>query len=402
VRYGRIVHDVDLVVVGAGPTGIAAGLTAHRRGLDVLVVDKATFPRPKTCGDGLTTAALRTFETLGFDASALDGYQPVTDVVVRSPSGRRVDLPLPTTGAYAGIVARAVLDAAFVEHGRQRGVDVRDGMAVVEVTPAADGIATVLDDDTVVRARFVVAADGHFSPVRRLLDPDRPADLGRWHASRQYFARVEDPRLWVLFEPELLPGYAWVFPLPGARANVGFGMRRGAGVHGRDLAARWRALLGSPALRSVLGPDAKPEGSPRAWPIPTGPDLLALTGPRVLFAGDAARVADPMTGEGIAQGLITGVLAAETVATTREDEVGPSYRRAVTVELGRDLRFADLLGRIMTSTIGARGAVRAAGLTTWTRRNFARWLFEDYPRALMFTPARWRSRMLRGPGAYRR
>jgi menaquinone-9 beta-reductase len=69
--------DVDVLVVGAGPAGAAAGLAARRRGLDVLVVDKARFPRDKTCGDGLTTAALRLLEQLGVDLRPLPGYMPI-------------------------------------------------------------------------------------------------------------------------------------------------------------------------------------------------------------------------------------------------------------------------------------------------------------------------------------
>ncbi|MFL6243703.1 MAG: NAD(P)/FAD-dependent oxidoreductase, partial [Acidimicrobiia bacterium] len=68
---------VDVLVVGAGPAGAAAGLAAQRRGLDVLVVDKAGFPRDKTCGDGLTTAALRLIEQLGVDLRQLPGYMAV-------------------------------------------------------------------------------------------------------------------------------------------------------------------------------------------------------------------------------------------------------------------------------------------------------------------------------------
>ena len=75
----------------------------------------------------------------------------------------------------------------------------------------------------------MVAADGHYSTARRLLAPHDPPVRGEWSAFRQYFTGVDDPRLWVLFERDLLPGYAWVFPLPGGRANVGFGMLRGTG-----------------------------------------------------------------------------------------------------------------------------------------------------------------------------
>jgi flavin-dependent dehydrogenase len=109
-----------------------------------------------------------------------------------------------------------------------------------------------------------------------------------------------------------------------------------------------------------------------------------------------------MTGEGIAQALETGLLAARAIAAGGDaDAVASRYRESVETALGRDLRFAHALQRILRSPIGARGAVHAAGLTAWTRRNFARWLFEDYPRALLLTPGRWRRHMLTGPGAYR-
>src|SRR5215218_8628619 len=108
-------RSVDVVVVGAGPAGTAAAITLARAGRDVVVVDKATFPRDKICGDGLTTAALRELEDLGLAPSDVASWQRVDDVVVRSPSGRTVRFPLPRDrGQYAVIARRADLDAALV------------------------------------------------------------------------------------------------------------------------------------------------------------------------------------------------------------------------------------------------------------------------------------------------
>ena len=118
-------------------------------------------------------------------------------------------------------------------------------------------------------ASFVIAADGHWSTVRRALEPDAPRDLGEWHAVRQYFDGVDDDRLWVIFERDLLPGYAWVFPLPGGRANVGYGVLRSDGRSGRELKDLWPDLLARPVVRDILGPDARPAEPVRAWPIPT-------------------------------------------------------------------------------------------------------------------------------------
>jgi geranylgeranyl reductase family protein len=397
-------EHVDLVVVGAGPAGTAAAITAVEHGLSVVCVDKARFPRDKTCGDGLTTGALRALEALGVTRAELGatGLADVRDTVLVSPAGRRITLPLPADGGmHAAVVARRELDAALVTLATREGVDVRQHCAVEKVAPQADEVELLLADGDTLRARQVVAADGHWSTVRRALEPDAPRDLGEWHAVRQYFAGVDDDRLWVLFERDLLPGYAWVFPLPGGGANVGYGVLRADGRRGRDLKALWPELLARPVLRDILGPHARATEPVRAWPIPTRYNPARLTNGRVLFVGDAAGVVDPMTGEGIAQALETGALAAEATASGgAPDDVAARYRRSVGRALGRDLRFASALQTLLRSPRGARGVIAAAGLTPWTRRNFARWMFEDYPRALIFTPDRWRRGAFSTPGAY--
>jgi flavin-dependent dehydrogenase len=303
---------------------------------------------------------------------------------------------------------RADLDAALVERAAATGADLELGRALAELKSLPSGIEATLADGSVVTAPFAIAADGHYSTARRLLAPRDPPVRGEWSAFRQYFTGVHDPRLWVLFERDLLPGYAWVFPLPDGRANVGFGMLRATGgdraVNGKLLARTWRHLLMRPALRDVLGPDAAPESPHRAWPIPSHLDPARLVEGRVLFAGDAAGVVDPMTGEGIAQAFETGVLAARATADpgTMPGVVAARYRADVRRTLGRDLKFAARLQRVLARPRGAELALRTVDLTAWTRRNFARWMFEDYPRAILLTPGRWRRRMLTPDGAYTR
>jgi geranylgeranyl reductase family protein len=396
---------VDVLIVGAGPAGIAAGIEARRLGLDALVVDKAGFPRDKTCGDGLTTGALRLLAGLGFDVRTLPSYAPVTETVLVSPTGREVVVPLPADGAYAGVVPRVELDAALVDHARSRGVEVREHAGVLAID---QDHTTTLADGTTVRPRWIVAADGHYSPVRRMLTGSAhelgPARRNNWQAFRQYFTGVDDRRLWVLFEEDFLPGYAWVFPVGDGRANLGFGVLRNAhdGAAGKALAAQWRSLTDRPSVRRALGPDARAEGTMRAWPIPATYDRTRLAHGHALFVGDAANVVDPMTGEGIAQALETGALAVRAIAASPDDadRVVARYRDDVDRALGSDLRFAALLQHILRVPLGARAAIATAALTPWTRRNFARWMFEDYPRALVLTPRRWRRGALSAAGAY--
>jgi menaquinone-9 beta-reductase len=402
------VREVDVAVVGAGPAGVAAAIGLARAGQQVLLVDKARFPRDKCCGDGLTTGALRHLDRLGLDPGGLPSWQAVDDVVVRGPAGRSVTFPLPRgRGTFVAVVAREELDAALVALARDAGAEVAEGHACTDATVASDHLDLDVAGLGGVRARYVVGADGMWSPLRKALGVEVPGYLGEWHAFRQYVADV-GPRaaagLHVWFEPDLLPGYAWSFPLAGGRANVGFGIQRGGRLTTRDMRSLWPDLLARPHVREVLGPRARLEGAHRAWPIPArvGTTALSAGGGRALFVGDAAAATDPLTGEGIGQALQTGALAAHAVLAAgphRPDDAAERYRAAVERELGADAALSRLLVGAVRHRKGVRAALRLAGATSWTRRNFGRWLLEDYPRALVATPGRWSEHSMRGDGA---
>lgn len=400
--------DVDVLVVGAGPAGVAAGITARRAGLEVAVVDKAVFPRDKCCGDGLTTLALRELEALGFQPSTVPSFQVVDGADIRAPGGRTVTVPLPTgRGIFAAVTPRVELDAALVDLAVAAGVTVHQGSAVRDVTPIESAVLVDCEGLGVIRARHVIAADGMWSPVRKALGLNVEGYLGEWHAFRQYVSGVSGPaseRLIVWFDEDFLPGYAWSFPLPDGRANVGFGILRATGRPTQQMKQTWATFFQRPHIVAALGPRAVPDDRHLAWPIPARIDAATLSSGRTLFVGDAAGATDVMTGEGIGQALLTGRLAAEAVvANPRSEPVATAsrYEQAVRHELLADHKMSVLLGRVLTRRRGANGAVAIldhAG--SWGRRNFARWMFEDEPRSIVTTPRRWHRRFLDRPGAY--
>lgn len=393
-----------VLVVGAGPAGTACAIELQRAGARVTVVDKSVFPRDKCCGDGLTTGALRHLEELGFDLAAVPSARSTTDVHLHSPRGRDIAVRLPDDGLFTVITPRAELDHALVRHARSLGVEVREDAPLLlidengtsHVTATVGGLGTEKYD-------WVVAADGMWSPTRKMLGLSTEGYLGEWHAFRQYFDGVTGTArdgLHIWFEKDLLPGYAWSFPLPDGRVNFGFGILREKGHSTKFMNGLWDDLLARPHIASALA-GAQPRDRHTAWPIPARIDSAVRSSGRVLFVGDAVCATDVMTGEGIGQALETGRLAARAITEgATAADVRARYSSLLDSHLLADHRMSTVLGRWISSPLVAEAVLRLVDTNDWTRRNFARWMFEDEPRAVIFTPRRWHRGFLARPGAY--
>lgn len=404
----------DVLVVGAGPSGIAAALTLRANNFDVIVIDKAFFPRDKCCGDGLTTGALRILDELGFDPQSVPNWTVCNNVWLRSPSGSEMQFSLPTRGQFAAIAPRIELDNALVQLARSKNIRVLEGHEFVSVREQTSDHITIditnnINDSNkseTVQSKFVIASDGMWSPVRKSLGVSTPGYLGEWHAFRQYANNVTGSakdRLHVWFEKDLLPGYAWSFPLQDGRVNIGFGILRGGKYSVQQMKDLWPNLLARKHIAGALGPGVVMEDRHTAWPIPARVTSAPLSSGRVLFIGDAACVTDTLTGEGIGQALLSGQLSAQAIVAgiSREASVTRNkYEQLVKQNFFADHRMSATLGTILKSSFGARAALRVANLTPWTRANFVRWMFEDEPRAAIFTPSRWHRNFLGRDGAY--
>ena len=395
-----------VLVIGAGPSGTASAITLHRLGHSVTVVDKATFPRDKCCGDGLTTNALRILEDLDFSPHLVPDWKQTHKVIVQSPDGRTLDMDLPKgQGMFAAVAPRRQLDNALVDQCIQLGIPVHQGCSFRSVLRNdADTVTIDIDGLGTLDADYVIAADGMWSPIRKSLGLSTPGYLGEWHAFRQYLGNVEGPaaeNLYVWFDDDVLPGYVWSFPLPNNRVNFGFCMLRHDDASMQFMKKTWIDLFNRPHVRAALGENFVSEDRHAAWPIPARIDEAVRATGRILFIGDAVCATDIMTGEGIAQALETGIAAAHAIAHNETPhDVRHHYSATLNTTLLADHRMSKFLGNMLSSPRTTRRVLAIVNCSAWTKRHFVRWMFEDEPRAALFTPRRWHRRFLRRPGAY--
>jgi flavin-dependent dehydrogenase len=354
---------------------------------------------------------LRLSQHLGLDPADVKSWQAVEDIAVVAADGRRVDLPLPRDGSqFAASAKRADLDAALVDVALRSGAQVMEGNPVDHAQRrqnGSDGVDLDLQDGTRVAAHYVIAADGAWSPLRKSLGLGDTGYLGDWQAGRMYYENVGPAaeRLWVWFEPDMVPGYAWSFPLAGGAANVGYGVIRKPGQPLGELKGQRIDFMERPHVAEVLGPHATPIGGWKGWPIPAriGDTSLTGLGGRVIFVGDAARACDPMTGEGIAQAFETAIMAAQATASAGPDrpaQAERAYQRSIRWGMAIDDRLARFLSGVLAHPTGSTKALAIVDCSDWCRRNFVRWMFEDYPRAALATPHRWRRHMFSRSGAF--
>jgi len=342
----------DVAVVGAGPAGSAAALAALRArpGARVLLLDRHDFPRDKACGDGIAPHALDELARLGV-ADVLADRVPVRRLRLTAPDGT---VAARTVQRPNYVVPRELLDARLVDAAVRAGA-VLEQRTVRRLEVRPDRV--VLDGE--VAARVVVGADGANGVVRRQLGLARQPAEATAVAVRGYAAAPPgEPEQVIVLSPRDWPAYAWSFAAGDGTANVGFGMLlpalRATSRGGREeLHAGLAELLpGVQAERLVSHhlplSSARPEQPPG----------------RVLLAGDALSLINPLTGEGIFYALLSGRLAGVAAFT---DDPGSAYARALHRELGQHLRHTTLLARVSQR----RGVVDAGiGASARSARSF--------------------------------
>ncbi len=319
----------DVIVIGAGPAGSMAARECAARGLSVIVLDKATFPRDKPCGGGVT---VRAANLLPFDLSGVIERRifSVRFSLCQSRAfTRRASTPL----TY--LTQRSRLDTFLVEHALAAGARLLERVSIRSVERFPCHVLVRAGQET-FEGRTLVGADGVNGQTAKLVGLAVSHRMGI-ALEGNITPRGGIPRVWedaMGIDVGSVPGgYGWVFPR-GDHLNIGVG---GVGHVGPGLRAHLWRLTGS------YGFNPETMWGVRGYRLPIRSSSAPLVDGNVLLVGDAAGLVDPLTGEGIYAALWSGHVAGKHLAAYLSGEVADlrGYEREVVQDLVPELESAD-------------------------------------------------------------
>jgi menaquinone-9 beta-reductase len=300
-----------VVIVGAGPGGCATAIALAQRGVgDILLVDKARFPRHKTCGSAISPLGLRVLDTLGVAGEVRRAGYTIDSLLLTTPRGRRLEV----RGEEAAVILlRKEFDQLLVDRAKALGVQFRDAFPVTDLIGGARRVAGVRAGAEEIHADYVVCADGahsRFSQDRRTKHT-LATIMGWWEDFVFQPGTIE-----MIFDRTLSPVYGWMFPETASRVNIGIvvdGDRVGAAGELGNARGAFEAFLHRHFEERLRA--ARQVGRWSGHPISYGIWTQHAAAPGVLHVGETVRLTNAATGEGIYQAMQSGVLAADAVAS---------------------------------------------------------------------------------------
>lgn len=376
----------DVLVIGGGPAGAAASYWLAKYGHDVTVVERKTFPREKTCGDGLTPRAVHQLDEMGLTEELTKFHRFVG--LRATGMGRALELEWPehpVFPSYGYVVRRRELDTLVAHNAVAVGARLLEGhdalLPIVDRGFVRGAIVQPPEGDPVeVRARYVIVADGANSRFGRALGTFRTREWPYGTAIRTYWSSPRHDEPWIESALDVkdrngnpMPGYGWIFPVGDGTVNIGVGLLSTfrdfktvntttlLDAYARQVADRWE-----------IDPDT-PECKATSGRIPMGGSVGPKAGPTYLVIGDAAGSVNPFNGEGIDYAYETAHLAADVLHEALVDGDPTAlqrYPKLLDDEYGEYFKVARLFARV----IGHPGLMRELTRVGMHSRTLMEWV----------------------------
>jgi geranylgeranyl reductase family protein len=349
--------EADAIVVGAGPAGSSAAYWLAGAGLDVLLLDKSSFPREKVCGDGLTPRGTRALVDIGIDVSQQAGWLHNKGLRIIG-AGMRLHLDWPELTdfpSYGLVRQRTDLDSLILQRAVKAGAVFREQTAatgpVLDRAGRVTGVLAKVGPDKEparYRAPVVLACDGVSATLARQLGLHRRDKRPMGVAVRRYYTspRADDDYLesWLELRDgpagssTQLPGYGWIFGMGDGTVNVGLGVLNSSVKYQRtdyrSLLTTW--LNATPEEWGLREHNAV--GPTRGAGLPMGFNRTPHYVPGMLLVGDSGGSVNPFNGEGIPYAMESGKFAAEAVVQALARPDGPHRERALAAYADRMVR----------------------------------------------------------------
>ena len=318
----------DICIVGAGPGGATAALVLGRAGVPCMLVDKASFPRDKICGDALSGKVVEVLRKIDPTIAQRLAAEPTQvgswGVNFVAPNGKALRVPFKTSidkakdTAPGFIIKRIDFDHFLLQEAlKYPSVTYVPNLKLDQYTKTAEGFTAADKEGTnTINANLLLVADGAQSSFARHHGGIQMEPKHYCAGIRAYYEGVQgmdaDNFIELHFIKDLLPGYFWIFPLPNGGANVGLGVRSDY-ISKRKLNLKQllpQVIEGNSVLKKRFE-QATLVDEVRGYGLPLGSKKRPISGDNFMLIGDAASLIDPFTGEGIGNAMMTGMLAAQ-------------------------------------------------------------------------------------------
>ena len=394
----------DVIIVGAGPAGTCAALYGHRLGLKTLLLDKSKFPRDKTCGDALSGKSVKVLDDLGL-ISGVDNLNGsvIKRIIFGNPRHSECELLLDKSLnkkhiTHGYVIPRIAFDNFMLEEAKKVS-KYEDGFTVNDLIFDNNNIVvgvkgrTKNGEEKEFRGNLVFGADGPSSIVSKKAGL---YDMNMEHTAvgiRCYYKNVKDltDQIELHYVKEMNPGYFWIFPAGENRANIGVGLLKSiVKKEERKLSDIMLDVIDSENFRHRFK-DAVPMEKPKGWNLPFGSIKRENHGDGFLLLGDAAGLVDPFTGEGIGNAMVSGRIASEIAARSKQDnnftkQYLKKYDQDLWGYLGNELNTSSKLLKLAHSKFLLNFVIDRAARNKKVRDLMSGMLAEEIPKSELSNP----------------